>query len=183
MLKTKISSGEYGSYAKKLESELLRSYEKIQKTETENTEAQVETEQLNLIDLISKGGSKTLECKSSMVWEWDTRKNLPNKELKIAIAKELAAFMNTKGGVLLIGVEDDKTITGIEKDLAILHNSTDDFELTFTNLINTYLGKMNSAYVDLRFNKIDNKEIAVVQVKKSSHPVYMRGEGEKRNSA
>ena len=36
------------------------------------------------------------------------------------IAESLAAFMNAEGGVLYIGVRDNKTICGIEKDLALL---------------------------------------------------------------
>ena len=36
------------------------------------------------------------------------------------IAETLAAFMNAEGGVLYIGVRDDKTMCGIEKDLALL---------------------------------------------------------------
>lgn len=177
LLKSKVDSGEYGSYAKKLESELLRAYEKIQQTKPETGNGQNETEPLDLIELIKKGESETLEFKSSMVW--DIRKNQPNKELKITVAKELAAFMNTNGGTLLIGVEDDKTITGIEIDLAILHNSTDDFELTLTNLINTYLGKMNRAYVDLRFEKVEDKQVAVVRVARALHAVYVKLESRK----
>jgi Skp family chaperone for outer membrane proteins len=177
LLKANVTSGEYGSYAKKLESELLRAYEKIQKTAPKNAKIQDTTEPLALIDLINKGESETLEFKSSMVW--DSRKNQPNRELKIVVAKELAAFMNTNGGILLIGVEDDKTITGVDKDLAILHNSADDFELTLTNLVNTYLGKMNKTYVDLKFDAVNDKQIAVVRVKKSQHPVYVKVEGRK----
>lgn len=177
LLKAKVSSGEYGSYAKKLASELLRAYEKTQKTKPENSEIQSETEQLSLIDLISKGESGSLEFKSSMVW--DNREKRPNREMKITVAKELAAFMNTDGGILLIGVEDDKTITGIEKDLAILHNSINDFELTLTNLVNTYLTKMDRAYVDLKFDRLNDKQIAIIRVKKSPHAVYVRVEGRK----
>ena len=32
-----------------------------------------------------------------------------------AIEKEIVAFLNTEGGVLYIGVEDDGTVVGVEK--------------------------------------------------------------------
>jgi Skp family chaperone for outer membrane proteins len=177
LLKVKVSSGEYGSYAKKLESELLRAYEKIQKdiAEVSKEKEQITIEAIPIADLISKGESATLEFKSSMVW--DSKKKLPNKDLKIAVAKELAAFMNTRGGILLIGVEDNKTVTGIQKDLDILHDSTDDFELTLTSLVNTYIGKMNRSFIDLQFEIINDTQVAVVRVKKSTHPIYVRYEG------
>jgi len=177
LLKAKVLSGEYGSYAKKLESELLRTHGKIPKDEPEKAKVQGEHEAVSPIDLISRGESETVEFKSTM--QWDTRKNQSNRELKMAIAKEVAAFMNSNGGTLLIGVEDDKTISGLDRDLAVLHNSMDEFELTFTNLVNAYLQKLNRAYVNLKFEKVNDKQIAVVRVKKSSHPVYVRCEGKK----
>lgn len=177
LLKAKVLSGEYGSYAKKLESELLKTHEKIPKKEPEKIDVGDEQVEMSPSDLISRGESETAEFKSTM--QWDIRKNQSSKELKIAIAKEVAAFMNSKGGTLLIGVDDDKTISGLDRDLAVLHNNTGEFELTFTNIINAYLQKLNRAYVDLKFEKISDKQIAVVRVKKSPHPVYVRCEGKK----
>jgi hypothetical protein len=177
LLKAKVLSGEYGSYAKKLESELLRSYGKIRESEPKEPMAFGEPDSVSLVDLIKNGESDTLEFKSSMLW--DSRKEQPSKELKTVIARTVASFMNSNGGILLIGVGDDKNILGLDKDLSQLHDSLDEFQLTFTNLVNTYLGKVNRVYVDLRFEKMDDKQIAVVRVKKSPHPVYVRCEGKK----
>ncbi len=176
LLKAKIFSGDYGSYAKKLESDLLRAFEKTQKPEPKG-KSETQPEDIPVADLVCRDESDSLEFKSSMVW--DVKQKRPSKELKIAIAKEIAGFMNTNGGVLLIGVDDDKTISGIEKDLAVLHNSQNEFELTFTNLIRDNLGKVNRNYVDLKVEKIAEKKVAVVRVKKSPHPVYVRAEGRK----
>ncbi len=54
-------------------------------------------------ELIALGESTTLEFK---------RKTIS----PLKLAKELAAFANTKGGRLLIGVDDDGTIVGIESE-------------------------------------------------------------------
>jgi predicted HTH transcriptional regulator len=43
-------------------------------------------------------------------------KRLLVQSLEHEIIKTVAAFMNSEGGKLLIGVEDDGTISGIEKD-------------------------------------------------------------------
>ncbi len=45
-------------------------------------------------------------------------------------AKEIAAFANSNGGVLLIGVDDDGTVTGVrdrEEELFTLHSILDEF--------------------------------------------------------
>jgi hypothetical protein len=179
LLKTRILSGEYGSYAKKLESELLREYEKIRENASKKQMPQTieEIESKSLAELIENGETETLEFKSSMLW--DIRKQQPSKDLKTVIARTVASFMNYNGGILLIGVDDDKKILGLDGDLSQLHESLDDFELTFTNLINTYLGKVNRTYADLKFEEIEDKKIAIVKVKKSPHPVYVRCEGKK----
>lgn len=54
----------------------------------------------DLINLISRGESTYLEFKRKV--------SSPEK-----IAREMCAFANTKGGILLIGVDDDGTITGV----------------------------------------------------------------------
>ena len=56
-----------------------------------------------LKELIAEGESTTLEFKRKFT--------SPEK-----IAKEIAAFANTKGGYLLIGVDDDKRIYGVKSD-------------------------------------------------------------------
>lgn len=59
-------------------------------------------EQGLLLDLISRGESLTLEFKSDL-------KCLPDRELVAA----LVALANTEGGELLLGVEDDGSVTGL----------------------------------------------------------------------
>ena len=176
LLKAKVLSGEYGSYAKKLESDLLRAHEQIlQNIQEPSPNPEFNLEKTPTLDLINKGECETVEFKSSM--SWDLRKRQYSKELKIIIAKVVASFLNSKGGILIIGVGDDKTILGLDKDLARLHDSVDQFELTFTELINTYIGKSRRPFVDIKFEKIDDKQIAVVRVAKSPRPVFVRYDG------
>lgn len=173
LLKAKVLSGEYGSYAKKLESDLLKACEQsLQSTQESSTNPELSLEKIPTFDLMNKGECETVEFKSSL--SWDINKKQYSKELKIIVAKVIASFMNSKGGILLIGVGDDKTILGLGKDLARFHDSLDRFELAFTELINTCMGKSRRPFVEIGFEKIDDKQIAVVRVAKSPRPVFVR---------
>jgi hypothetical protein len=178
LLMAKVFSGEYfGSYAKKLESELLRKYEKIMENRPKQAESFDEIANVPILDLIKNGESGTVEFKSSLLWDYKNEK--PSKDVKMVVAKAVSSFMNSNGGILLVGIDDDGTILGLKEDLAVLHKSRDEFERTFKSLINTYLNKMCGAFVNVKFEKVDDKELAVIYVKRSTRPVYFRPEGRK----
>jgi type I restriction enzyme R subunit len=66
-------------------------------------------------DLLQLQESKTLEFKSSL--RWNLKENRKDDErVTHAVLKTIAAFLNTEGGDLLIGVADDRTVLGIEHD-------------------------------------------------------------------
>jgi hypothetical protein len=174
LLKAKVFSGEYGSYAKKLESELLRAYETLPKAEPKKTEAP-EFENVSIPDLIEKGETDFVELKSSLIWDY--KKKQPNKLIGMIVARTISCFMNSNGGIILIGVDNDKKILGLAKDLAQLNGSLDNFELHLTNIVNACLGKIVRSYVNVNFEKLDDKDVAVIQVKKSPRPVYLKYEG------
>ena len=77
--------------------------------------------------------------------------------------KTLCAFANTNVGITLIGVEDDKTITGIintENLLEILPNK-------ITNRI--------GITANVRIEKIKNKSIVILEIQKMYAPVSYHG--------
>lgn len=132
----------------------------------------------NLKETINKGESDFLEFKSSL--RWDYRHDTKNKLLEQVIAKTISAFMNSNGGMLLIGVDDDGTILGLENDYKTLSKGNKDgFMLTLTTLINNTLGKQTHKFVSIKIVTINDKEICVIQVEKSNAPVFMvKGENE-----
>jgi len=75
-----------------------------------------------LADLIKQGESGTAEFSGKVEFKstlsWDIRENKKNKALQFSVLKTIAAFMNTEGGILLIGVEDNRHIFGLEKDIS-----------------------------------------------------------------
>jgi type I restriction enzyme R subunit len=65
-------------------------------------------------ELIENDEDDAVEFKSTA--RWDIREQRRNSALEDAIVKTVAAFLNTEGGDLLLGVGDDGSIVGIERD-------------------------------------------------------------------
>lgn len=133
----------------------------------------VEGKRIDVNDLIAKGENEKTEFKFSLCWDYKERRK--NKIVEQAVAKAIASFLNSNGGVLLIGVKDDKTLLGIEADFSAINKPTEDaFDLHFTNIIENYLGIENRPYVTMRFTERQGKKIAVVVIpKKAPKEVFL----------
>ena len=138
-------------------------------------ELKIAKSQTEIDIIIGDRESRNIEYKSSMLWDYGAKRE--NKKLLGGIiAKAVASFMNGNGGLLLIGIKDDKQILGLEKDLNLLsgHN-LDQFEQHFTNIIENYLKVENTLNTNIRFEKVKGKTIAVVEVpKKAPKPVFYK---------
>lgn len=178
LLKARVFGEAYGSYTKKLESELLRAYEKIVETQLEEPQKLEELETLSIPELIKNGETDKVEFKSSLIWDYKLKRK--NKLMGEVIAKTVSCFMNSKGGILLIGADDDGNVLGLGNDLAQLKRANlDEFELHLTNVLNTYLGKIYRAFMDMKFEKVNDKDVAAVLVRKSPRPVFVKHKGKK----
>lgn len=69
-------------------------------------------------ELIKLPESNQLEYKST--FQWDVNRNCENKELRFSTLKTIVAFLNSQGGTLIIGVEDNGNIFRLERDLSLL---------------------------------------------------------------
>ena len=127
----------------------------------------------HLQKLISQGENKQMEFKSSFFWDYMTGQ--PNKELHKPVIKSIAAFLNSSGGTLLIGVSDKHEILGIEPDLNVVKTkSTDGYENLLVTTFNALVGIEHSRYLDITFPKTAGKIICSVKVHPSPHPVYVK---------
>lgn len=125
-------------------------------------------------EIISKGENDYVEFKSSM--RWDMEKKQVNKILEHVTAKTISAFLNSEGGRLFIGVDDDGNVTGIENDYKTLgqKQNRDGFLLALTQIINNYIGKEFHEYITMRIEILDEKDICVVEMSQSGIPVFLR---------
>ena len=127
-------------------------------------------------EMILSRENEKLEIKSTL--RFDLREGNINKKLEYVVAKTISAFLNSEGGVLVIGVDDDGNILGLEKDMKTLSKqNTDGFELHLRQVIKKYLGANFEKYLKISFPEIDSKEICIVKISKSGKPVFINFEG------
>lgn len=127
-------------------------------------------------DIIKDGESQFVEFKSSFLWDY--RRQSANKDLYYPTMKNVTAFMNSHGGVVIIGVDDEGEILGIEKDLQSMRKGdVDGFELTFNSVFNSMIGVQYRHYVELNFEDIENKTICIIRVTPTPEPVYITNKG------
>ncbi len=133
-----------------------------------------ERQERTIEEVIVLGESTTLEFKSTL--QWDVVQNTKNKSLRKQTLKTIAAFLNSSGGILLIGVEDEGQIFGLSPDFSLVNDSLDKFGVLLTTLIADYIGAEFAPLLDITYEKIGEEKICKVSVEKSHTPVYMKGD-------
>lgn len=128
---------------------------------------------ITLEELIAEGEDDELEFKSSL--RWDFKEQTTNKKLEEVIVKTVAAFANSQGGTLLIGVSDSGDILGLEGDYLSLGGANrDKFELHLRNLLNSAFGAaFVSSKLKVLFPAIGEVEICQVDIQPSAKPLVL----------
>ena len=124
-------------------------------------------------ELLKQHESKTLEFKSTLRWNLREDRKDPTV-VTHAVLKTIAAFLNTDGGDLLIGVADDKTIIGIEADR---FDNEDKFLLHLSHVIGAALGDRSGTLVDAKMEAIQGKTVCLVICQRSPEPVFFKWKG------
>jgi hypothetical protein len=78
-----------------------------------------------LESLSMSGESSQLEFKSSL--RWDMRNASVSRTMESMAVKAVCAFANSKGGTLLLGVDDSGRALGLASDYACLYGGKDEF--------------------------------------------------------
>ena len=124
-------------------------------------------------ELLKLQESKTLEFKSSLRWSLqEDRKD--DRHVTHAALKTIAAFLNTEGGDLLIGVDDDRKVLGIDHDRL---ESDDKFLRHLAQAVRNGLGDRAGTCIDPRTQIVEGKTVCLVSCQRSPEPVYLRWKG------
>lgn len=137
-------------------------------TDTKPPEAAVTLE-----ELIAEGEDDEPEFKSSL--RWDIKEHVANKKLEEVIVKTVAAFANSQGGTLLIGVSDAGEVLGLEGDYLSLGGANrDKFELHLRNLLNSSFGTaFVSSKPKILFPSIRDVEICQIDIQPATKPLIL----------
>lgn len=128
---------------------------------------------VSLEDMIADGESDALEFKSTL--RWDLKEGIVNKKLEEVIMKTLAAFANSQGGTLLIGVDDEGQALGLEHDYLCLGGiDRDKFELHLRNLLNQQFGVgFVTRKMQIKFHRVEDKEVCEIEISPADEPIII----------
>jgi hypothetical protein len=129
---------------------------------------------VSLEELIADGESDELEFKSTL--RWDVNERMVNKKLEEVILKTVAAFANSQGGTLLIGVRDEGEVLGLEPDYQSLGGvDRDRFELHLRNLLNQQFGTgFVTSRIAIKFHELGDKEVCQLDTSPAREPVILK---------
>lgn len=95
------------------------------------------------------------------------------REIVKDLDKEIIAFLNTEGGTIYVGVEDDGTVVGID------YNLHDALDLQLSSIITDSI-KMNARHLIRYYFNADN--VLVIEVMKGDNkPYYLSSTGPRSN--
>ncbi len=120
-------------------------------------------------DIIQIGETAKIEFKSTLRTNLHT--NQVDKRMELSVLKTLSAFLNTSGGNLLVGIEDDKNIIGLESDN---FQNDDKINLHLTNLIKTHIGNEFLPFIKSVMVEIKKKKVLLIICKKAPKHVFLR---------
>jgi DNA-binding response OmpR family regulator len=118
--------------------------------------------------LIAQGENDKTEFKSTL--RWCLRKDEVNRGVEIAWLKTVVAFLNSEGGTLLVGVDDDGGLVGIEKDN---FGNEDKYLLHVNNKIQQHIGLEHASLIRYSLEPLDGGQVLVVECKPATDPVFL----------
>ena len=129
----------------------------------------------SVASLLSGSESSTLEFKSSLRVNLFT--NQPDPKIEHAALKTIAAFLNTHGGTLVIGVNDQKEPVGIQRDA---FSSEDKMDQHLANLLRDRIGAHQMLCIHPSFADYKGERVLIVRCERSKLPAYLKDGGSEK---
>lgn len=118
--------------------------------------------------LIEQGESDFIEFKSTLRYNLFTNKF--DKEIEHAVLKTIAAFLNSSGGTLFIGVDDKKNIIGLGNDK---FKDEDHILLHLNKLIQDRISMQHTRFILASIESSNGLQVLRVDVKPAPDPAYV----------
>lgn len=128
-----------------------------------------------------------LEYKESIAFPPEGTGEADIDQQLFTIVKEIAAFLNSEGGSIYIGIRDTtKEIVGIKADLPHLNDgddryngsykqNNDGFELKIRNTVDRYCNGLANNLIEFKFHEQDGRTFCEIQIKQSPRPIWVNG--------
>jgi predicted HTH transcriptional regulator len=128
----------------------------------------------HVVSLLRQGESKTVEFKQT--FSLDISDNQKKPYLEDMVIKTIAAFLNSDGGDLLVGVNDDAKITGLDFEIEKLHRSSrDEFLKHFKNRFKTRIGEQFYPRVSYGIVEVEESSVFRINCAPSDIEVFVDG--------
>ena len=129
----------------------------------------------NTFEIIKCGESNTCEFKETM--RVCLKQKAPPEAIELGVLKTIAAFSNSNGGDLFIGVNDSEEIVGLEKDYLSfkpIDQNKDGFQKHLDNIISkTFTNSIFSSLL-ITIETINNLDFCRVNVKKARNTIFAK---------
>jgi hypothetical protein len=119
--------------------------------------------------LMREGESGKVEFKSTMRVNLETKER--DKRMEKAVLKTLVAYLNTDGGVLLVGVDDKGNPRGLAEDD---FENTDRMNLHLTHMITNAIGDEFLPYIWFTVLDFDGNQVVMISCDRCKKPVFYR---------
>jgi hypothetical protein len=125
-------------------------------------------------NFINAGETKNLEFKQTI--KYDVRREKVEQIITDMWIKTVAAFLNTDGGDLLIGVSDNKKVTGMKFEIdKFFKQSEDKLMQHVKNILKDYIGEPFYPFIDAQLVAIDSDYVLWINCKPSDKEVFVKG--------
>ena len=117
--------------------------------------------------------STTREFKTSIVYPPGLQGADMPKQMDI-ILRTISSFLNSKGGILLIGIQNDGTPKGIQADLSFLNGDEDLYERIIRQHIVEKLSKDINSLIEFQFRHYNKNTICEIAIPAYERPVFYK---------
>jgi hypothetical protein len=122
--------------------------------------------------LIKEGVGQYVEFKSSLRYDYRQAKSV--KSIEDITISSIAGFLNSKGGMMLFGVDNEGNILGLSNDYWTLKKKNQDgFQQQVMNIVSSKLGRDQCSNIHITFHEVQSKEICSLTIESSNRPVYV----------
>ena len=118
---------------------------------------------------IEQGEGAEVEFKSTV--RTNLKSGKPGKEIELAWLKAVVAFLNSNGGTLLLGVDDDGVLVGLAADN---FDNPDRCLLHIKNLLNQHIGAEFARCLEVTLVEDGDNQAVLIECRPATEPVFLK---------